>query len=799
MRALLVISSLLWIGCDTSVCHDVDGTCVALTVDGSGNVDGVQLALSGAASGTRIAPKTADLHALPIDIALQLPSAQTGTLHIDAVGLLLGGAAGAGSVDVPITAGQHQSAHVTLTPGGVVSGGGDGGANLPFDVTGTRVKHYVLGDGGVVDVPQDNSGIGISAEVPVDGGIVSIAGSGDANGNFTIKHVPSKPFYLVYNGYYMLSSAMNGFDLGYWVMGRPDQTFPTTGTTLHLGMTNLTAWDPADTLEFFSMNAGTAIFGPEKSSPVGMGATSYTATVDLNQVAFGGLINQSKGDDAFILQLVGDTNNGVPYLRLDTIGNFPPFTVADGANMTVSTAMTAVTQSGSLPLTWTRSQFAQYRTAVNPQAVADTDSFTVFAQPGGLTHGWFTSTPDVAIALPPAGTSDVSLTMSYGNPFPASWPLVGAATSTYKVTFAAAGATSATFDGQITTFTPLASLPPAVVPVVSPVTSPTVDGTDASGGVPTISAMPVIAWSAPAVGTPTSYTVDVFSISNVGGKTSLDDLATFYTTGTSITIPPGLLAGGQDYFVRIRAQADAIDRTLAPFEKSFPTASADVVTGSLHVGLVAQAASCKELHAAHPDYPDGFYTIDVDGSGAASPVAVYCDMTSDGGGWTLCAWAQSGNGEATTWAAPGQAFSSNWYACQLYSATPAEARIVVSNPTTTYSNLYTNVDLRPTLTSEEDILPSVAKSPNIKLQLLPNSSACNNTSQGNFQWGASTAEAMFGKQPANNCGNPGKGLFIDSAGAKSNGCAGSGQVPPFLGYGCGSYGDLGIHMELYVR
>jgi hypothetical protein len=36
-----------------------------------------------------------------------------------------------------------------------------------------------------------------------------------------------------------------------------------------------------------------------------------------------------------------------------------------------------------------------------------------------------------------------------------------------------------------------------------------------------------------------------------------------------------------------------------------------------------------------PGSPSGVYTIDPDGSGPTASLSVYCDMTSDGGGWTM--------------------------------------------------------------------------------------------------------------------------------------------------------------------
>ena len=451
-----------------------------------------------------------------------------------------------------------------------------------------RQSQTFVSDSGEADFPVDLSG-GVDVVAIVPGLPAPIQGVGTASGDLVLPGVPAGGSYLLRlgglsQGFSYFSTSARALDLGFATAGRQDaQPATVSPTNLDLDLTNLTPWDTKDTLELIAYGANDTLFGVEQLIPPAAFDTALSGPLDFAAAAEN-LIDTSQGDQLWFLQLTSATSGGgFAYQALTAALQLSkPLVMQDGVASQFAGPLAAVPQQLS-QVAYLRSQFKAFAGAINPAATSGTDLLDFQAAPGYRAHGNYVAAADLALLVTDNAASDLAVgSFSFGAGL-AGWDSFLQVSSTFSVPVLAPGATTpASVTATLTRNDRLDSFPLAsIAPLLGPPTKPLINGKDAFTPQQGTGLLPVLRWSPPTLGVPTSYRVTLFQLTNSNGTTRTTRIARLATTDTALSLPDdGLLTAGSAYFAIIEARLDGVDTVLAPLRRSANEATAVLITSS---------------------------------------------------------------------------------------------------------------------------------------------------------------------------------------------------------------------------
>ncbi len=449
------------------------------------------------------------------------------------------------------------------------------------DMTGTFLDTYWLDDGTKVDVVP--AGAAVRALVPDGtGGYRVYPGTVAANGSFVVKGVPKGSVFIEVSGGGLPPgmgerTERTGIDAGRDIAGRSDQAAATAPTTLRLNLTGLDPWQSWDSLVMLSSGANLSL---------GSAGTLLTMGVTDGSADFGLMSRNLPGtaDTVQVYQLATQSVGAPASLRVATkAGSFTGVSVINGGLTTELAPLAAAPQTGSLAVDWKTSQFEAYRAQLAPAGSTFNHELAVDAAPHSTAPmPTFAGMANMLQLAAPDATADLSLgSLPYGQFLPSFWQEFRRARYWGYYWLTMPGSTGMVgFVASIMVRDPQPATG-AIVPRVSPPQAPTVNGLDALQPQTGVGLTPTFAWSAPALGTPTDYTLSFTSVRVIGTTIATAPVYTMRVYGTKATVPPGVLEAGTTYVVFLAARVRPASVALAPRRLALPDANATAVLAKL--------------------------------------------------------------------------------------------------------------------------------------------------------------------------------------------------------------------------
>ncbi|MBJ6760066.1 fibronectin type III domain-containing protein [Myxococcaceae bacterium JPH2] len=409
--------------------------------------------------------------------------------------------------------------------------------------------------------------------IPDGVGFTRMTGTAVEGGGVRFTGVPSGAHYLRTGSLYLLGDATH-VDLGVNRVGRSDAVYSAfSDSPAQVNLVNMEPWQ-----DYRSINApGTSVqltsgdvdlYAPSDfgmDTPVA--GQTFVLSRDGHIYSNTGytlpVFDADKGDRLYVNQLntldAGTMPDGGPLAYTSVVSSVRMGTFSfapDGTTpMPVTGVMQAVPQN-DFSVEWRLPAFTQWTSAVNPQATASIPLLSVYPVAHGLQDGWVGYTGELMTLTMPRGASwDVARRLSYGNPYPSSWGVLGSATYSFRAS------TPVTTDsglvyfpsgslGVIDTLDNLIAGP--VVPRISPPRELTIDGVNAYVPRAVGATSPVFAWQSPVMGTPTAYRASFYKLSGMDyPQVRLRIIVP--GSATQFRVPPNTLEPGSTYYVRLIA------------------------------------------------------------------------------------------------------------------------------------------------------------------------------------------------------------------------------------------------------
>lgn len=462
-------------------------------------------------------------------------------------------------------------------------------------VRGTAIVTYRAASE-TVQQPEDISQSPPAAAVPNgEGGFTALAGTGSADGSFSVVRVPGGFYWLRTGPQTFVWTSSSNVDIGYDRIGRADTVLPASPTYLDLNLTSLNPWQADDRQQLYIANTDTWLDYDWTAEGLEERATTLEERIPWTAP----LLSAARGDEVQITQLV--TTPALSGFSLQVakkaLGPLDNITQVDGTEMEVEGAMQTLVTDASVRASITGSAFAALEGAMNPAAITDSSYFYVDVHPAGTAQGWVGYTPDL-VAFDGTGNpirADVDMgDIAFANPYPTDWGMFFDYIHYIRVEYTAPGAVnSASADAYLElqdTTLPTASHP--VAPLVGPVRNPMVDGASLFSDQAVLTTTPTLSWSAPSLGSATGYEVDIFSLQAAGADSVVEQVGELLTTTTSVQVPPGLLSPAQNYFFCVSAVSEpGKNYNAAPFRHAFPRGVAQALSGVITVSAAAPRAA----------------------------------------------------------------------------------------------------------------------------------------------------------------------------------------------------------------